>query len=144
MAAISGIGMEPLDFVADELFDCRDDLRQGVAVIGIAGQRLGMDGELPALAALERGDDAHFDTELVRLVRLAFADAFDLGGVQAVDLGAALTALLVAHSAGEVEQPGKLGLAPVIACDLAGDVADDAAKIGLELAQSLVGTNWRA
>jgi hypothetical protein len=32
--------MEPLDLVADELFDCRNDLRQGVAVIGIARQRV--------------------------------------------------------------------------------------------------------
>jgi hypothetical protein len=36
VAAIAGIGMETLDLVADELFDCRNDLRQGVAVIGIA------------------------------------------------------------------------------------------------------------
>src|SRR5262249_59835173 len=93
-------GMEPLDLVADELFDCRNDLRQGVAVIGIAWQRLGMDGELPALAALERGCDAHLDAELVRLARLTFADAFDLGGVQAVNLRAALAALLLTHSAG--------------------------------------------
>jgi hypothetical protein len=32
--------MEALDLVADELFDCRNDLRQGVAVIGIARQRV--------------------------------------------------------------------------------------------------------
>jgi hypothetical protein len=32
-------GMEPLDLVADELFDCRNNLRQGVAVKGISRQR---------------------------------------------------------------------------------------------------------
>ena len=40
-----------------------------------ARQRLGMDGELAALAALERGSEADLDAELVRLVRLALADA---------------------------------------------------------------------
>src|SRR5262249_26409054 len=64
-------------------------------------------------------------------------DAFDLGGVQAVNLGAAPAAFLLPHSASEVEQPCELGLQPVIVCDLAVDVGDDAAKIGLELAQSL-------
>jgi hypothetical protein len=71
--------MEPLDRVADELFDGRNDPGERVAVIGIARQRLGMDGELAALAALERRGDAHLDAELVRFVRPAFADAFDLG-----------------------------------------------------------------
>src|SRR5215470_9764412 len=96
--------MEPLDLVADELLDGRNDLSKRVAVIGIARQRLCMDGELAALAALERGGDAHLDAELVRFVRLTFAYAFDLGRVQAVDLGAALAALLLADSPGAVEE----------------------------------------
>ena len=52
VAAVSGIGMEPFDGAADELFDRRDDASQRVAVIGIAGQRLRMDDELAALAVL--------------------------------------------------------------------------------------------
>ena len=47
-------------------------------------------------------------------MRFALADAFDLRGVQAVDLGAALPALLVAHPAGQVEQPREPGLEKVI------------------------------
>ena len=139
VAAISGIGMNALDGVADELLDRRNDAGERVTIIGIAGQRLGMDRELAALAALERGGDAHLDAELIGLVRLSLTDAFDLWGMQAVDLGAALTALLFAHPAGKVEQPCELGLEKVIVCDLAFDVADDAAEIGLELAQRLVG-----
>ena len=93
-----------------------------------------MDGELAALAALEGGGDADLDAELVGLVRLALADALDLGRVQAVHLGASLAALLIAHPAGEGEQPSELALEPVIAIDFAGDIADDAPQIGLELA----------
>jgi len=59
--------------------------------------------------------------------------------MQAVDFGAALSALLRANLAGETEQADEAGLAPRIAFDLAGNVTDDAAQIGLELAQSLVG-----
>ena len=40
MTSITGIGMEPLDRVADELLDRRDDASQGMAVVRIAGQRL--------------------------------------------------------------------------------------------------------
>jgi hypothetical protein len=40
------IDMKALDGVADDLLDARNDLSKGVAVIGIARQRLCMDGEL--------------------------------------------------------------------------------------------------
>src|SRR5580698_122210 len=57
VAAVAGIGVQALDLIADQLFDRRDDLCQRMAVVRIAGQRLGMDGELAALAALEGGGD---------------------------------------------------------------------------------------
>ena len=98
-----------------------------------------MGDELAALAALEGGGDADLDAELVGLVRLALADALDLGRVQAVDLGAALAAFLIAHPPRQAQQPGERGLERGIAVDLAGNVADDAAEIGLELAQGLFG-----
>jgi hypothetical protein len=78
-----------------------------------------MDGELAALAALEGGGDADLDAELVRLVRLALGDAFDLGGVQAIDLGAALAALLIADPSRERQQRGEGGLEQRIAGNLA-------------------------
>jgi hypothetical protein len=71
-----------------------------------------MDGELAALAALEGGGDADLDAELVRLVRLALADALNLGGVQAVDLGAALAAFLREHAVCEDKQPCEFRLEP--------------------------------
>jgi len=55
VAAIAGIGVEPFDRGAKELFDARDHLGQRVAVIGIAGQRLYMCDELAALVVLEGG-----------------------------------------------------------------------------------------
>ena len=74
VAAISGISVNALDLVADELLNRRNDPCKRVAVIRIAGQRLGMDRELSALAALERGRDAYLDSELVGLVRLTLGE----------------------------------------------------------------------
>src|SRR4029077_21075535 len=74
-----------------------------------------------------------------RFVRLALAEAFHFRSVQAVDLGAALAALLLPYPPRQAQQPGEPGLQRGIAVDLAGNVADDAAQIGLELAQSPVG-----
>ena len=95
-----------------------------------------MDGEL---AALEGGGDADLDAEFVGLVRLAFANAFDLGSVQAVDLGAALAAFLREHAVCEDKQPCELRLQPRVVFDFADDIANDAAETGLELAQRAVG-----
>src|SRR5450631_4796781 len=49
VAAVSGIGVEPFDRIADELLDRRNDASQGMAVIGIAWQRLRVGDELAAL-----------------------------------------------------------------------------------------------
>jgi hypothetical protein len=68
-----------------------------------------------------------------------FANALNLGSVQAVDLGTALAARLIAHPPSEGQQPRQLALEPRIALDLADNVADDAAEIGPQFAQSLVG-----
>ena len=54
VAAVSGIGVEPFDRMADELFDRRNDVSQGMAVTGIAWQPLRMGDELTALAVLPR------------------------------------------------------------------------------------------
>src|SRR5258708_4750904 len=98
-----------------------------------------MGDELAALAVLEGGGNADLDAELVRLVSLALADAFHFGSMQAVDLGAALPAFLLAHPPAKAEQVSEAALEPMVAIDLAGNVADDAAEIGLERAQSPVG-----
>ncbi len=64
MAAIAGIGVEPIDRGTDEFLDPGDHLSQRVAVIGIARQRLYMGDELAALAVLERGSNADLDADL--------------------------------------------------------------------------------
>ena len=86
-----------------------------MAVIGVARQRLYMGDELAALAMLEGGGNADLDAELVRLVGLALADAFHFGGMQAVDLGAALPAFLLAHPPAKAEQGSEAALEPMVA-----------------------------
>src|SRR5215469_4896963 len=66
--------------------------------------------------------------ELVRRPGLAFADAFDLGSVQRIDLGATLPVILKAHPHRQGEQVGKAILERRVAGDPAADVADHAAE----------------
>src|SRR5262249_32404527 len=61
----------------------------GVAVIGIAVQRLGVEHELAAPGLGDRRRHRDLAAELVGRPGLALADALDLGGVQRVDLMAA-------------------------------------------------------
>ena len=63
-----------------------------------------MGDKLPAGGMLHRGGDAHFDTEFVRPVRFALADALDLWGVQGIDLAAALAALLLQNASGQEQE----------------------------------------
>ena len=79
---------------------------QRVAVIRIAVQRLRPDNE-PLLAG---GHQTDFTAELVFLMRLALADAFDLGRVQRADFPAALVLALIAHPPGERESLGEQAL----------------------------------
>ena len=72
-------------------------------------------------------------------MRLALADALDLRRVQGIDLAAALAALLFQHAPGQEQRSHERHPQNLIPDDVPLDVADDAAKIGLELAQALVG-----
>jgi hypothetical protein len=64
--------------------DLRDHASQGVAVIGVAGKRLGVGDERTALRAMERRGERDLDAELVRKMSFALADALDLGRVQRI------------------------------------------------------------
>ena len=66
--------------------------RQRVPVIGLSRKGLGMDDELPALRRTNSRGNAHFDAELIGLVRLAFADALHLRGMKRVNLRPPLAA----------------------------------------------------
>src|SRR5579862_4742554 len=72
-------------------------------------------------------------------MRLALADAFDLGGMQGIDLAAALVTILFQHAAGQVQGRHEERAERVVAGGLAANVADDATGIGFELAKRLVG-----
>src|SRR5215510_12238460 len=79
VAAIAGIGDAAIEDVADERLHLRDDRAQRVPVIGIAGQfAAAWVTNCPPGGMLHRGGDAHFDTEFVRPVRFALADALNL------------------------------------------------------------------
>ncbi len=86
MSDIALVHISTHDLAAGERLCFLDNLREGVAVIGIAGQRLGMEDELAAFAAFVGGGQRDLDAELVRRPRLAtsicfWADAFGLGRV---------------------------------------------------------------
>ena len=135
VAAVSGICQDALDLGPEGALHIGDDGFERVSVIRIAGQRHGMQGELAAPGALERGGDRDLDAELVRRTRLAFANALHFGGMQGVDFLAALSALLSENPAGQMQGPGEYLLKIVIAGDPARDVADGAPQIGPECAQ---------
>ena len=139
VAAISGIGEDATDLVADGALHGGNDGRRRVPVIWIARQRHGVQGELAALGALQRGGHRHLDAELVRGVRLALSNAFDLMGMQGIDLAAALALALLHDRSGLVERPFEDRLQFLVAGVLALDVADGTAQIGLQPAQRPVG-----
>lgn len=68
-------------------------------------------------------------------MRLALADALDLGRMQAPDLAAALALTVLQNRL----RPPEDHLELFLAGDLASDVANGSAEIGLEPAQRLVG-----
>jgi hypothetical protein len=90
VAAIAAVGDDAGKVRADLRPDLRDHGGERMPVIRVAGQRLGVGDELAAPGAIERGGERDFDAELVGPMRLAFADAFDLGRVQRIDLPSAL------------------------------------------------------
>ena len=83
VAAIAAVGDDARDRGADLPLHLRDHGCQRMAVVWIARQRLRMGDELAALRSMQRRRHRHLDAELVWLVRLALADAFDLRRVQA-------------------------------------------------------------
>src|SRR5450432_2725370 len=121
MAAVSLVGEDAREGVADQRLHVRDHGCQCVTVIRIAGQRLHMGNELAALGMADRGCDGDFDAELVRPMSLALADAFDFRRVQGIDLGPALALLLLAHEPRQHQHLCKRRFEPAIALDLASD-----------------------
>ena len=70
------------------------------------------------------------DAKFVGPVRLALADAFDLGRVQGIDLPPALVLALIAHGEGERQRLGEDRPQFSVVAGLADEIAADPAKIG--------------
>src|SRR5262249_10580029 len=137
VAAIALVSVDTAGRNACELFEIGDDGAKRMAIVRVAVQRLGMQHELPALGGGSRRRDRDLAAELVGFAGLPFADAFDLGRVQRIDLRPALALLLMAHTQRQIEQWAKAIFECCIARNLTTDVTDDAAKPGaqeLELA----------
>jgi len=124
-----------LDGASRELLGAVEGVAQGVAVVGVAGQRLGVQHELAGRGAAVGGHDRDLDAELVGRARLALADALDLGGMEGIELPAALALLLGADLGGSREGLVEGGLEVVLAADLAADIADQPAEAGAQEAQ---------
>ena len=105
VATVSGIGDDAIERVADDRLHGGDDGGERVAVIRIAGRRRDVGDELAAARVAQRRRHAHLHAELIGLVCLSLADAFHLGCVQAVNLAAALMAVLRQHALGQVQRP---------------------------------------
>src|SRR5215469_18249492 len=131
--AVSLVDIGALDLAPGEPFGGFNDGVEGVAIVGVSRQRLGVQHELTARGAGVGGDDRGL--ELVGGAGLAFADALDLGSVEGIELPAALALLLGADLIGARERPLEHGLKISLAADVAANVTDDPAKPGAQQAQ---------
>ncbi len=106
-----------------------------MTVVGIIGQRTGMQHEQAAGSAAIVGDDGGLHTELVRGGGLAVADTLHLRGMEGIELPSALALLLGADLAGSAKGKRKRLLQCRLTFDLAADVANDPAKPAAQDAQ---------
>lgn len=87
-----------------------------------------MQHELAAFGLGCRRRDRDLAAELIGRARLALADAFNLGGMQGIDLVAALAVVLETHAMRHRERLGEALPQRLVAGDLAADVADHPAQ----------------
>ena len=139
VAAVALVGVDPLDLAAGERLGFLDHLGQGMAVVRVARQGFGVEHEPAALCPPVGGGDRHLHAELVGLVGLALADALGLRGVPGVELAAAPVLALVADPHGLAEGNGEGLLKPIVAVDLAVDVANEAAQARAQELELAVG-----
>jgi hypothetical protein len=135
MTAVTLVDIAALDLAACEFLGLLDDLAQGMPVVWVVRQRLGVQHELAARRAGVGGDDRNLDAELVGRTGLAFADAFGLRGMEGIQLPAALALLLGPDLGGARQRQGKRRLDVLMAFDLAADVPDQPAQTRAQDAQ---------
>src|SRR5882757_5718700 len=91
VAAVPLVDIGPLDRTAGECLGAINDVPQGVAVVGVIGQRRGVQHEQATGSPAVVGDDGGLHAELVRRGGFALADALHLRGMEGIELPAALT-----------------------------------------------------
>jgi len=133
VALVATIDIGALDGDAGEALDLLDLAAEGVAVIGISGQRLHADDELTAGSACVGHRDRCLHPELVARPRLALGDAFHLGGVQGIEL-VGVASLLGEDLRHPLAGDGERGLEFLIPGDPAADVAVKPAQPGPQFA----------
>src|SRR6202048_4352826 len=94
MTAVTLVDIAAVDFAVCEFLSLLDDLAQGMPVVWVVRQRPGVQHEPAARRAGVGGDNRNLDVELVGRTGLALADAFGLGGLEGIQLPAALALLL--------------------------------------------------
>lgn len=94
MAAVALVNIGAFDLTARELLGALDDGCQGMAVVGVSRERLGMQHELAAGRASIGADDGCLNAELVGRTGLALADAFHLRSMERIQLPATLALVL--------------------------------------------------
>src|ERR1700736_3241839 len=124
MTAVTLVDIAALDLAACEFLSILDDLAQGMPVVWVVRQRLGVQHELAARGAGVGGYNRNLDAELVGRTGLALADAFGLGGMEGIQLPAALALLLGSDLGGAHQREGKRRLDVRAAFDLAAAVTD--------------------
>jgi hypothetical protein len=135
VAAVSLVDIGPLDRTAGERLGAVKDVPQGVTVVGVIGQCLGVQHEQTAGGPVVVGDDGSLHSELVRCAGLALADALHLRSMEGIKLPAALALLLRADLGGSAQREGERLLQGWLAFDLAANVPDDAAEPAAQDAQ---------
>ena len=88
---------------------------------------------------MDGGCNADLDAELIGLVGLALADAFDFWGMQRIDLLPPLARALVAHANGQGYLGVEGGVQRRVFSNLAADIADHPAQLGFQGAQRPIG-----
>ena len=135
VAAISLVDIGALDGAAGELLGGINDAAERMPVIRVARQRLGVEHELTTGSAGVGGDDRGFDAELVGCAGLALANAFDLGGMEGIELPSALPLLLRSDLRSARQRRFEDGREFWPSGDLAADVADDPPEPAAQQAQ---------
>src|ERR1700710_472001 len=130
VAAVSLVDIGPLDRTAGERLGAVDDVPQGVTVVGVIGQRPGVQHEQATGSPAVIGDDGGLHSELVRRAGLALADALHLRGMEGIKLPAALALLLRTDLRGAAKREGECVFQYWLSLDLAADVGDHSAPAG--------------